>query len=154
MHCLFCVFLFPVLDSQYTRPTTDAAEQPTEPNTRLDGEISELLTREPKEEPVEYSISWGSEPEEQTEVNNFNVPDCVKSEPEEEEANIPYITSSYHIQKVEYNSDSTESVAEESIEQERSELEDDSFMESEEDSVYSLSHMTEVSKARNAYIQN
>ncbi|XP_030585751.1 uncharacterized protein LOC115780613 [Archocentrus centrarchus] len=54
-------------------------EQPSEPSTRVDLEISELLTKNPKAEQIEYDISW----EQQAglaEADSFITPGCVKEE--------------------------------------------------------------------------
>ncbi|XP_061584620.1 uncharacterized protein LOC133449482 [Cololabis saira] len=127
--------------SQYTVPTTMDPEQPPEANTRLNSGVSEPLTQEPKEEMVECSISWRSEEQQLPEVDNFNIQVCVKSEPEEEEENMPYITDS---QSAQCNLESPAfSSATLSNDEERSEQGDFSPMESEEDSAYSPLHESE-----------
>lgn len=67
-------FLFPMTDvNNY------AGEQPSEPNTRVDLEISEGLTTIAKAGQIEYDLSWDQR-QVLTEADNFITPVCVKEE--------------------------------------------------------------------------
>ncbi|XP_070815333.1 uncharacterized protein [Chaetodon trifascialis] len=93
--------------SQYTAAPTDVSESP-DLNTQMDQQISEPVPKTPKEEQIEYDISWG--PEEQQELedaDNYVTPDSVKSDPEEYDSNMPCITDSYHIKEEDGSQDSS-----------------------------------------------
>lgn len=89
---------------QYTGASTD--EQHHVLNMLVNEETSDPLASKPKEEQIEHDISseqqprlWGTD--------NAIPPDCVKSDPEEEEdINMPHITNSFHIQVVDCSFDS------------------------------------------------
>ncbi|KAK2914838.1 uncharacterized protein [Channa argus] len=88
---------------RYTGATADVREQPPELNTWLNKEISKPLPKKLKEEQIECDISWESEKQEVSGARNLMIPNCVKSDPDEEEndANIPCITDSFHIKVME-----------------------------------------------------
>ncbi|KAF1391411.1 hypothetical protein PFLUV_G00041840 [Perca fluviatilis] len=86
------------VSSQYTGATTDVREQHPDLNTRADLETSEPLAKKPKEEEIEYDISLGSEQQHGLgEAEHFIAPDCVKNDPEEEDARMLCIAETFHI---------------------------------------------------------
>lgn len=88
-------------------------EQPPQLNTFVHQEISEPMPKKPKEEQIECDISLGSEQQQVLwGADHLITPDCVKSDPEEDNTNMPCITNSFHIQMVAYNPDSASSSAE------------------------------------------
>ncbi|XP_008276853.1 uncharacterized protein LOC103354998 [Stegastes partitus] len=87
--------------------TTDVIEHPPEPDTLLDVEISEPLSKKPKEEQIECEVSWLSKQEQEDfEAYNYVTPDCVKNE---EDVSMPCIAASYQVEVVEcaFNSSTT-----------------------------------------------
>lgn len=99
---MFC--FSPIIDD--ARFTGETLKQ----NTRVDQDISEPLSKKPKEEEVEYDISWRSDQQHgQGETEIFITPHCVKNDPEEEEedTSMPSITDMFHIKVVEYNANSS-----------------------------------------------
>lgn len=102
-------FFFPVTDvSQYTGESAGVREQTPQLNTRVHQERSEPLPKKPKEEQIECDISWGEQQQALWGDDNFITPDCVKTDPEEEEnINMPCIANSFHIQGVYHNPDSS-----------------------------------------------
>ncbi|XP_031179968.1 uncharacterized protein LOC116067634 isoform X2 [Sander lucioperca] len=96
------------VSSQNTGATTDVREQPPDLNTRADLEISEPLAKKPKEEEIEYDISWESEQQHGLgEAEHFIAPDCVKNDPEEEDARMLCFADSFNIKVVECNPQSS-----------------------------------------------
>ncbi|XP_032369718.1 uncharacterized protein LOC116688049 [Etheostoma spectabile] len=92
------------VSNQYTGATTDVREQPPDINTRVDLEKSELLSKTPKEEEIEFDISWETEQQHGPgEAELFIAPDCVKNDPEEEDARMLCIADSLHVKVIEYN---------------------------------------------------
>ncbi|XP_029947914.1 uncharacterized protein LOC115388783 [Salarias fasciatus] len=97
---------------RYTGATTNARELPSPANTTPDQDMTEPLPKRPKEEPIECEISQESkpEPEEPLDTENFTQV-CVKSEPEDEDVSMPYVSEPVHNADVELNNDSSATIS-------------------------------------------
>lgn len=90
---------------------TSIRERPAEPKPRLDIETSEPRIKRPKEEETECDIQWGSEPLWPDKMDNSDLLDRVKNDPEEQEAYQSPVSNSFTVQVVEYNQDSSITVS-------------------------------------------
>ncbi|KAM4581644.1 uncharacterized protein V3H82_005782 [Fundulus diaphanus] len=79
--------------SLYTGSTAVTTKQRSEPNTTPELERSEPLSTEPKEEKIECEISWEAGQQQWPgEDETFQIPVCVKDDPDEEEEKMSFIT--------------------------------------------------------------
>ncbi|KAG7493260.1 hypothetical protein JOB18_004585 [Solea senegalensis] len=98
--------------SEVTTVAAEEREQPPELNTGVDWEISEPLPKMPKEEQIEYDISFNSEPiQEQGGSDSTVTPVWVKNEPEQEDEDMDAEPEMFTVQDLETIRDSSDTAS-------------------------------------------
>uniref|UniRef100_A0A1A8UN91 Si:ch211-166e11.5 n=1 Tax=Nothobranchius furzeri TaxID=105023 RepID=A0A1A8UN91_NOTFU len=70
----------------YVKATTSTSEQPEEPKSSFEFQLSQPGEKSPKEEPFEFEIKWNVEQQHQPgELHTSNVASVVKEDPEQKE---------------------------------------------------------------------